>query len=113
MRRAQRDPAPRRRNFYAGAFDGADQELLWQAAQIDGIEDEIAALRLVLRKHLCDRPETYDVMLKNVDSLLRAVSAKYRMSPKNAQDFAERMTATLRDLGEQIAPGLMGMDNDV
>jgi hypothetical protein len=30
------------------------------------------------------------------------------MGPQSARDFAERVTATLRDLGEQIIPGGVG-----
>jgi hypothetical protein len=106
-------PERGRFNFYQDAFDDEDQELLWLAHRVEGIDDEVAALRLSLQKQLSDRPETYDRVLRNAELLVRAVAAKYRMSPKSAEDFAERLTQTLRDLGDQLAPGLFGGGGDV
>lgn len=107
-RRAARGPAP---NFYAGAV--RDPEALWDAMRVEGVDDEIAALRAELRSELRDKPDSYDLMLKSVALIVRAVAAKHRMSPRNAEDFAARMTSILRDLGEQMAPELFGGTNDV
>ena len=38
--------------------------------------------------------------------------AQYRMSPERAQDFAEKVTAVVRDLGEQMIPELFAVRGD-
>jgi hypothetical protein len=105
--------AAQRRNFYERALSPEQRDLMLEAQTIDGIEDEIALLRMMLLDQLDKRPETYDQLTRNMQLLIRAVVVKYRLSPKSADDFAQRVTAVLRDLGEQIAPGLMGGDADV
>ena len=101
MTRADAEAEPHR-NYYEPAFDPADHGLLWDAQRLDGIEDEIAALRLVLRKQLESRPDTYDALVKSMHVLIRAVVTKYQMSPKSGEDFAQRVVAVVRDLGDQM-----------
>jgi hypothetical protein len=99
--------------FYTRQLDDDDRKIFWQALDLEGIDEEVALLRTTLQMQFKSDMGTFDALLRNVDLLVRAVSAQYRMSPKSARDFAERLTATLRDLGEQIAPGLSGGGDDV
>lgn len=108
---AARDDAAKRRSFYAGAMSDEDHERFMRALEVQGIDEEVAMLRMTLREQFESRPDAYEALLKNARLLIGAVAAQYRMSPKSARDFAERFTATLRDLGEQIAPGLMRGDD--
>ena len=103
----------RKHNFYERVFD---PEELWAASQVEGIDDDIAMLRVALVEQMKNDPErqqeSYDAMVKNAALIVRAVTAKYRMSPQSSQDFAEQITAVLRSLVDQMAPWIAG-DGDV
>jgi len=107
MTAASNDPA-KRGSFYTASMSEDDQARFMRALAVEGIDEEVAMLRVTLQRLFEGETEQYDKLLRNADLLVRAVAAQYRMSPKSARDFAERLTATLRDLGEQIAPGLIG-----
>jgi hypothetical protein len=105
---AASNDSPKRGSFYAESMSDEDRERFMRALGVEGIDEEVAMLRVTLRRQFEGHPAQYDALLRNADLLVRAVAAQYRMSPKSAHDFAERLTATIRDLGEQIAPGVIG-----
>jgi hypothetical protein len=107
MAAAKREPSERR-SFYLSALDEEDQKLLLEAMQVDGIDEEIAVLRYVVRKELEKTPAMYDALCENASRLVRAVAAQYRMSPKSAEDFAKHITAVLNDLATQMMADEMG-----
>ncbi|HEY7269687.1 MAG TPA: hypothetical protein VH951_07660 [Dehalococcoidia bacterium] len=65
------------RSFYEEALSEAERADLPRAHAVEGIDEEIAALRLRLKTALLDRPSNFDLMLKGVGLLVRAVVAKY------------------------------------
>ena len=102
---ASRRQEEQRENFYARLFDSKE---MWAAMRVEGIDDEIAVLRLKFLEHMRERPEDYELVMKSASVLVRAVVAKYRMSPQRAQDLAEKITAVARDLGGQMMPEFFG-----
>ena len=42
--------------------------------------------------------------VKGLDMLVRAVGARYRLSPKSRNDLADNLAATLNSLGDQLLP---------
>jgi hypothetical protein len=82
---AGRRPAARARRFYEEALSQAEQADFPLALEIEGVDQEIAVLRLRLRAVLKHRPEDLPLMLRGVGLLVRALAAKYRL-PKADQD---------------------------
>jgi hypothetical protein len=82
---AGRRPAARARRFYEEALSQAEQADFPLALEIEGVDQEIAVLRLRLRAVLKQRPEDLPLMLRGVGLLVRALAAKYRL-PKADQD---------------------------
>ena len=63
--------APQRiRLFYDHLVGEAE---LREVLDLQGIDHEIALLRMRLREHLDEHPEDYELMLKSVESIVRAV----------------------------------------
>jgi len=88
--------------FYAGgAVDHGD---LLRAMSVEGIDEEIGVLRLRLKEITNESPELVAEMLRAAELLVRAVAARYRMSPKSRDEFADAVTDALTRLGQQIAP---------
>lgn len=96
-RRSAREP------FYAEALAADERADLVAAAEVRGLEQEIALLRLWLRRILVDRPDDFGTAVKAVTLLVRAVSAAGRLTDAEAGDLAERVSAELNDVLAALA----------
>ena len=92
------------RNFYRQALDQAERLDLEQAQEIEGLDDEIALMRVRLKRAVEEHPEDVQLVVKGLDILVRAVGARYRLSPKSRKDLAENLAAALNSLGDQLLP---------
>ena len=89
--------------FYRSVVDQAE---LTSALEIEGIDEELAILRIQLKKLLKERPEDLPLLLKGLELLARTVSARYRMSPKSTEAFAQSLSETLSyALCRSVPPG--------
>lgn len=91
-------------NFYNDSLDEAEQLDLERAEGIEGLDDEIAVMRVRLKRAVEERPEDLQLLVKGLDILVRAVGARYRLSPKSKKDLTENLTAVLNSLGDQLLP---------
>lgn len=96
------------RSFYGQALTAAEAQDLPSAQEMSGLDEEIAVLRLKLRSALKEQPENVKLMLKGVELLVRAVSAKYRLSTKDKEDLSESVRGVLRDIGGPLYPEAFG-----
>lgn len=92
------------RNFYRQALDQAERLDLEDAQEMEGLDDEIALLRVRLKRAVDEHPEDVQLLVKGLDMLVRAVGARYRLSPKSRKDLADNLAATLNSLGDQLLP---------
>ncbi len=69
------------RNFYHGAVDQAERLDLERAQEIEGLDDEIALMRVRLKRAVEERPKDVQLLMKGLGILVRAVGARYRLSP--------------------------------
>ncbi len=103
-RRRGRISRPMRRSklaheFYASVLDAAERIELDAASEVEGLDGEIALLRMRLRKALGARPDDLALMLRGIDLLVKAVSARYRLSPEAGENLGENMAALVQNLG--------------
>ncbi len=106
-----RAASPRRRakaNFYERAMSEAESEYLKRAANMDGLNDEIAVLRAKILTALENRPDDLPLLMKGISTLSRTLAAQHRLAGKEEKDFFDNLVGTLHGLGEQIFPGLEG-----
>jgi hypothetical protein len=92
------------KKFYDDALTESEREKLADAAQLEALADEIAALRVRLFETLKNHPEDLKLALYGMNTLMRMVVAQYRLSPRASKHLADHMTALLNDLGDQILP---------
>ena len=100
-RRAKADLRRAQERFYANAL--GDAQIL-RALAVDGIDEEIAVLRLHLEHLLKERPEDFELMRKNVQLIVRAVAARYHMSPQKKEELAEALGAAVEAFARQLFP---------
>lgn len=101
---APRKAPARVRGFYDDALTEAERLQLAKARRVEGLEEEIAVLRVRLFTALKERPEDLDLLRQGVALIVRAVATQYRLSPKARKDLADRMAAVLNSIGDQILP---------
>ncbi len=105
------DRRRRRRNYYGTlALSKAERLELSRAGSVEGLADEIALLRTQLKKAVGASPRSVKarkdlrVVTQGVETLLKAVSTQYRLSPRSSHDLAENMAAALNQIGDQLLP---------
>lgn len=91
---------PRRRtsSFYERALSASDRELFEDALDVEGVDGEVALLRLHIRRLLEEEPQDSDALRSGIRLLVTALSARHRLTGREAQTLTE--TAT--DLFEQF-----------
>ena len=104
MAAAAKQARAKARNFYRHALDEAERADLKRAEKIEGLDDEIAVMRVRLKRAVEERPQDLQLLVKGLDILMRAVGARYRLSPKSRKDLTENLAATLNSLGDQLLP---------
>ncbi len=99
-RKRSRGAATRsKKGFYAQALSEAERVLLPEAREIEGLDEEIALLRVKLTTALKEHPDNMPLTLRAVDLLVKAVAAKYRLSKKSQENLAEAIDGVLKEIG--------------
>ncbi|MEE9199349.1 MAG: hypothetical protein V3U26_06085 [Dehalococcoidia bacterium] len=107
-------PSPRHRkttrrisnkSFYASAVSEAELLRLPEALRIEGLDQEIALLRVRLNQLAQDEPDNTALLFKGIELLVKAVAAKYRLSKKSKDDLSEAIEGVLTGVG-----GALGLE---
>ncbi len=71
---------------------------------MEGLDEEIALLRLKLATLAREHPENLELLLKGVNLLVRAVTTRYKLSPRSQEDLALNLSQLLNSVGLAILP---------
>jgi len=104
---SQPDLERQKRDFYMAVLDAADRILFPAALQIEDLDQEIALLRLKLRKLMKAKRKTFDpkLMVRSMDMLNRLVSTRYRISKGAQRDLAASLAAVLQGVRSELGLG--------
>jgi hypothetical protein len=92
----------RLRSFYAEALTEAERLELARAQEVEGLDEEIAVLRVRLKRALQEHPQDLALIAKGVDMLVKAVAARYKLSPKARRDLADNLANLIESMGELL-----------
>ena len=90
--------------FYEEALSRAERVRLSRARQLQGLDEEIALLRVRLGRLAEEQPENVELLIKGIGMLVRAVSAKYRLSPRSEKDLYQSLLGVLEGVGSVLLP---------
>jgi len=90
--------------FYDEALSRAERAALPLARELQGIDEEIAVVRLRLRSALEQRPNDLKLMAKGVGLLVKALSVRYRLSKEEKADLSAGIKGILREVGGKLYP---------
>lgn len=88
----------RRYGFYSKALDEAEQLDLELVAGVEGIDDEIALLRVKIKTLLGKDPENLRLIMQAMDSLARLVKTRYSITREQKKGLKEAIGNVFRDI---------------
>ena len=84
--------------FYSKILDEAEQLDFELAAGVDGIDDEIALLRVKIKSILENDPENIKLIMQATNTLSRLVKTRYNITREQKKGLKEAIGNVLRDV---------------
>ena len=93
------------RAFYSKALSEAERVDLANALKVEGLDEEIAVLRLRLLQAIEERGEDIELMFKGANLLARLVATKYGLSKGDSGELAAAIDRAVASLKEMLPEG--------
>jgi DNA-binding transcriptional regulator GbsR (MarR family) len=97
-----------RRDFYSRALDEAEKLELEEASHIEGIDEEIALLRVKLRELLEEQPERIDLHFEAANIIARLVKTRYQITKEQKKSLKEAIQKVLTEVAVPLGVGVGG-----
>lgn len=88
----------KRPGFYGRALDEAERLELEEAKGVDGIDEEIAILRVKLRELIAKEPDRFDLHLRMANTIARLVMTRYSITREQKKSLKEAITKVLTEI---------------
>ena len=98
----------RLQSFYSRALDEAEKLELEEASHIEGIDEEIALLRVKLRELLKEQPERIDLHFEAANIIARLVKTRYQITREQKKSLREAIQKVLTELAVPLGVGVAG-----
>ena len=96
----------RKHGFYAKVLDEAEQLDFELASGVNGIDDEIALLRVKIKSVLEKDPENINLIMRATNTLATLVKTRYRISKEQRKGLKEAIGNVLRDVAVPLGIGI-------
>jgi hypothetical protein len=93
-------PAQTAATFYSEALSEAERVDFQSALKVQGIDEEIAVLRMRLRSAIASGECELALMLKGIDMLVKAVAAKYKLGPGSEELLEQSLSRVIAEMEE-------------
>jgi uncharacterized protein YjcR len=88
----------RKHGFYAKVLDAAERVDLEMASDVNGIDDEIAVLRVKIKSVLEKDPENLRLIMQATNTLASLVKTRYKISAEQKKGLKEAITNVIKDI---------------
>jgi len=105
------DKAPQL-TFYQDALDSNQRVNFSKAASLEGVNEEISLLRVVIKKILDDDPENTKMLIAAVNLLAKLVKIRYTITPEQKQSLREAIQNIIKDVGVPLGVTLLSKKLD-
>jgi hypothetical protein len=95
-----------KQGFYSRAFSEADHLDFELATGVEGLDDEIALLRIRIRTLLENEPENIKYIVQATNALVRLVRARYDISKEDRKGLKEAIGNVLREVALPLGIGI-------
>ena len=96
----------RKHGFYSRVLDEAEQLDFELASGVDGIDDEIALLRVKIKSVLSHDPENIKLTMQATITLARLVKTRYNITREQKKGLKEGIGNVLRDVALPLGIGI-------
>ena len=94
----KQDKKTGKRGFYGPALDETAGLTLEEAGGVDGLDQEIAILRLELRDIIKKEPDKYELHLKTANTIANLVKIRYSISKEQKKCLKEAIAKVFTEL---------------
>lgn len=105
-RKRKSAPKPKKPGFYTKVLNEAEQLDFELATGVDGLDDEIALLRVKIKSLLANDPENIKQLKDATTILANLVKTKYNISKKQKQSLKEAIENVLKDIAIPLGLGI-------
>ena len=88
----------RKHGFYSKVLDEAEQLDFELASGVEGIDDEIALLRVKIKSILSHDPENIKLIMQATNALARLIRTRYNITKDQRKGLKEAIGNVLRDV---------------
>ncbi len=99
-------PRASKQGFYSRALDEAEKLDFELAAGVNGIDDEIALLRVKIKSILGDDPNNIKDIVKVTNTLERLIRTRYKITREQRKGLKEAIGNVLRDIALPLGIGI-------
>jgi hypothetical protein len=96
----------RKHGFYSKVLDESEQLDFELATGVEGIDDEIALLRVKIKSLIAHDPDNITLIMQAINTLARVVSTRYNLSKKDKHGLKEAIGNVLRDVAIPLGIGI-------
>ena len=96
----------RKHGFYSKVLDEAERLDYELATSVEGIDDEIALLRVKMKSLLVHDPENIKLIMQATNTLARLVRTRYNISKEDKKGLKEAIANVLRDVALPLGIGI-------
>ena len=96
----------RKHGFYSKVLDEAEQLDFELASGVEGIDDEIALLRVKIKSILEKDPENIRLIMQATSALERLVKTRFNISKEDKKGLKEAIANVLREVALPLGIGI-------
>ena len=96
----------RKHGFYSKVLDETEKLDFEIASSVDGIDDEIALLRVKIKSVLEHDPENIKLIMRATNTLERLIKTKYNITKDQKKGLKEAIGNVLRDVAIPLGIGI-------
>ncbi len=96
----------RKHGFYSKVLDEAEQLDFELATGVNGVDDEIALLRVKIKSILEHDPENISLIMQATNTLARLVKTRYNITKEQKKGLKEAIGNVLKDIALPLGIGI-------
>jgi uncharacterized protein YjcR len=97
----------RKHGFYSRALNEAEKLEMEEAIYVEGIDQEIALLRIKLRELIESQPDRIDLHLEAANTIARLVRTRYQISKEQKKSLKEAIAKVLTEVAVPLGVGVV------
>ena len=96
----------KKQGFYSRVLDEAEKLDFELASGVDGIDDEIALLRVKIKSIMGDDPKNLKLLVEATNALERLIRTRYKITKEQRKGLKEAIGNVLKDIALPLGIGI-------